>query len=1009
MKLRRGMLAVCFALVVFAYPLRADESSSTKFSESWLKALQWRSIGPANMGGRITALAVYEDDPTTFYVATASGGLLKTTNNGITFDHQFDRETTVSIGDVCVAPSDRNIVWVGTGEANPRNSVSYGDGVYKSVDGGKTFKHMGLKQSFQIGKILIHPKNPNIVYVGALGRLYGSNEERGLFKTTDGGKTWRKILYIDDRTGVVDMRMHPRNPNTLMVATYERRRDGFDTNDPAVKWGAGSGLYKTTDGGNTFRRINKGLPTCKLGRIGLDYYRKDPNVVFMVLESEKIGLAPKGRSAGNGYFGIVPDLATNTNKLQRVLSGGPADKAGLKAGDVIVKFGKAEVKTSRDLIAALRQHKGGDKVKVKFLREKKPREVVVTLGKRKGSNSKRPLLDFLGGQAANRQKVQGKDGYQNGGVYKSMDGGESWQRINSLNPRPMYFSQIRVDPNDANRIWVLGIALHRSTDGGKTFRSDGGRGAHPDHHGLWIDPNNGRHLILGNDGGVYVSYDRGSNWDHLNHKAMGQFYHVAVGPRRNYMVYGGLQDNGTWGGPAFTRRRTGPINSDWLFVGGGDGFRCSVDPDEPDLVYMSSQNGRLQRRNLKTGEYASIRPPRKKGVSYRFNWNTPHMLSHHNSRIFYCAGNYVFRSLDRGRDLRIISPEITATKRGSATTLAESPKDPEVLYVGTDDGALWITRDGGTNWNNITKNVGLPAPRWVSHIEPSRYAEGRAYVVFDGHRSDNDDPLVFVTEDFGKSWKSLNANLPRGSTRCLSEDLKNPDLLYLGTEFGAWVTLDRGKHWLNLKTNLPTVAVHAIAQHPTEGEIVAATHGRSLWVLDVTPLRGLTQKVLEKKSHLFQPKTVVRWRTQPTRGRTIRRFVGQNRPSGAQFYYLLTDKAKSGSLSVLDVNGDLMRRLRIKTDPGLHRVTWSLTRPRNIISRFMKDKKKRPQGRGGNVPAKNGHYRVVLTIDGKDQSQLVQLIADPTLPPSLIAVEDESQQEQWPNPDRKKDEIVDDY
>src|SRR5579884_2308012 len=471
--------------------------SAAELSPEWLKPLTWRCIGPANTGGRITALAVYEADPNTYWVATASGGLLKTTNNGVTFEHQFDHEATVSIGDVCVAPSDKNIVWVGTGESNPRNSVSYGDGVYKSSDGGRSWEHMGLKRSFQIGRICIHPRNPDIVYVGALGRLYGPNEERGLFKTTDGGKTWEKILYIDDKTGVIDVHMHPADPETLLVATYERQRDGYDYNDPAKKFGPGSGLYRTSDGGRSWKKITKGLPTCKLGRIGIDWYRKDPNVVFLLVESEKIGGSPHV-VAGMAYLGVQVDDAMLGARVTQVNRDSPAERAGVQIDDVILRFGKRAIGSYADLIEEVARHKGGERLKLRLRRGQDLKEAEVTLAVRGDvTQGELPYLDRLGGQAANVQNKQGPDGFQYGGVYKSTDGGESWTRLNSLNPRPMYFSQIRVDPNDDNYVYVLGIALHRSRDGGRTFDPEGGRGVNGDHHALWIDPRDGRHMILG--------------------------------------------------------------------------------------------------------------------------------------------------------------------------------------------------------------------------------------------------------------------------------------------------------------------------------------------------------------------------------------------------------------------------------------------------------------------------------------------------------------------------------
>jgi photosystem II stability/assembly factor-like uncharacterized protein len=1087
----------------------------------WIKMMTWRSIGPAAMGGRITALSIFEADPSTYWVATASGGLLKTINNGITFEHQFDRESTVSIGDVCVAPSDRNIVWVGTGENNPRNSVSYGDGVYKSTDGGKTWKNMGLKKTFQIGRIVIHPTDPNTVYVGALGRLYGPNEDRGLFKTTDGGQTWHKILFVDNKTGVIEVRMHPADPETLLVATWERRRDefdshrgepqpedGYDNYDPIQKWGAGSALHKTTDGGQTFKKLTQGLPTCALGRIGIDYYRKNPSTVFVIVDCAKIGM---GTPPSNVYLGIQGESAEGGVKLTEITENTPAAKAGLKTGDIIKAMDKKPIKDYtelgnqigahkpgdkvtltivrtnqtieiavtlgnrpdspqgrgagqfasgrllgafgdddekggvqvsrvipdsaaakagieegdvikaldkkditgfRQLATVLRDHKAGDKITVRIVRDSATREIAVTLaelptGGPGGSSRTRPNSFAYSGQRPNAQNDQGPNSFDYGGVYKSTDGGDTWARVNSLNPRPMYFSHIRVDPGDDKFVYVCGISLHGSSNGGKTFTTDGNNGLHPDQHTLWIDPRDGRHMIVGCDGGFYVTYDRTAHWDHLNHLAIGQFYHVALDNRRPYRVYGGLQDNGSWGGPSHALAGRGPINDDWIVLSGGDGFVCRVDPADPDLVYFESQDGNLGRRNLRTGQSAPIRPRPQKGLTaYRFNWNTPFILSSHNARIFYCGGNYVFRSLNQGDNLRVISPEITRTKRGTATVLAESPRNPDVLYAGTDDGYLWITRDGGSNWTNVTSRVGLPGPRWVASVEPSRFVEGRAYAVFDGHRSDDDEPYVFVTEDFGQTWAPLRSNLPTGSTKVLREDVKNANLLFLGNEFGVWVSLNRGVTWSRLNNNLPTVAVHELAIHPTAGEMVAATHGRSLWVLDVTPLRQMTADVLTASAHLYEPNTVVRWRSEPQKGASpygngSRHFIGDNPPPTAQIYYSLTTKADQVTLKILDYAGQTVRELQTKKDPGLHRIAWDLMRStaRGADAGPSPDAPAPTRRFGGfrGQPATPGMYRVLLSVNGKEFIQNLRLEADPTLGTSIIVTDQAEPQPQDPS------------
>ena len=704
-----GLLLI-FLLSLLAMPNTLDAQRSrtratpmpdrARVPSEWSKKIDWRSIGPANMMGRITSIAVYEKDPTTWWAASASGGLLKTTNNGINFEHQFDDQSTVSIGDVQVAQSDPNIVWVGTGESNPRNSVSWGDGVYKSTDGGKTWKNMGLKKTFQTGAMAIHPKNPDIVYVGSLGRLWGPNEERGLFKTSNGGKTWKKILYVDDKTGVVDVQMNPKNPEELLIATYERQRDGFDGNDPMKKYGAGSAIYKTTDGGKSFKKVSKGLPTCKLGRIGLDYYRKDPKYVYAIVESEKIAKQPEDQP----FAGIRGEDADVGVRVTNVTRGGPAEKAGLKTDDIIVSLDTAIVYSYNELLKEFRKRRAGDSVKLTIARERKQVEMKLKLAKiptRNGRRGRSPFTGTLGGQAANLQDQQGKEGFEYGGVYVSKNGGDSWTRINTLNPRPMYYSHIRVDPTDRNYVYVCGTSLYKSSDGGETFTGDGGSdGIHVDHHALWIDGRDSRHMILGNDGGIYVTYDRMSHWDHHNHVAIGQFYHVGVDANLNYKVYGGLQDNGSWGGPS--RHKDGYIiNSDWYRVGGGDGFVTLADPNDADQIYFESQNGGTGSINLRTGSRGFIRPRAPRGTRYRFNWKTPFILSPHNSKIYYSAGNHVFRSFNKGNGIKSISPDITNTDRGAGSALTESPIEPGVLYVGSTDGAVWMTKDGGKEWKPL--------------------------------------------------------------------------------------------------------------------------------------------------------------------------------------------------------------------------------------------------------------------------------------------------------------------
>ncbi|MFM8272553.1 MAG: hypothetical protein ACKODX_09495, partial [Gemmata sp.] len=600
-----------------------------------------------------------------------------------------------------------------------------------------------------------------------------------------------------------------------------------------------------------------------------------------------------------------------------------------------------------------------------------------------GATVTRPFGANYGGQAANVQEQQGPDGFQYGGVYKSTDGGASWKRINSINPRPMYFSQVRVDPSDSDHVVVLGVSLAVSRDGGKSFQT-GGRGVHADHHALWIDPRDGRHQIIGTDGGFYSTYDRGANWDHHNNLALGQFYHVAVCSKKPYWVYGGLQDNGCWGQPSMSLHGGGPLNEDVISLNGCDGYVCRVDPNDPDQVYAESQNGGMVRYNLRTGERASIKPQaRQGGPAYRFNWNTPYILSSANSHILYSAGNYVFKSVSRGDSPQAISPEITRTRHGSATALAESPLNPDVLYVGTDDGYLWRTKNGGKDWVNITDKVGLKKPTWVATLEPSRFAAGRVYACFDAHRLDDDAPYLYTSDDYGDTWKPITANLPTGSTRCLREDIKNPNLLCCGTEFALFASLDRGSSWTKINNNLPTVAVHEIAIHPTAGEIVAATHGRSLWILDVTALRQMASEKIKDEPTLYKPSTVVRWQELPTRGRSGRRFVGDNPAPGAHVYYSLPKRATKVTLEFQDIDGKKVGEMAGGVEPGLNKVNWSTSGGGGRYAGF-----------GRLVPA--GAYRVVLTVDGQTYSQSFAIEGDPVPPRSLTAEgEDEDEDESY--------------
>jgi photosystem II stability/assembly factor-like uncharacterized protein len=848
-------------------------TASAQLTESLLNTFKPRDIGPAIMSGRVADVAVYEPNPNIFYVASASGGLLKTTNNGNTWENVFSRETSVSIGDVAINPDDPNIVWVGTGEANSRQSSSWGDGIYKSTDGGKTWKHMGLRESHHIGRIVINPIDTDIVYVAALGHLWGPNAERGVFMTTDGGLNWKNVLSVNGDTGAVDLAMDPANPKTLYAAMYQRRRTGWGFNGG----GPGSGIFKSTDGGRTWRKLSNGLPAGDTGRIGLDIYRKNPNIVMARVENRE------------------------------------------------------------------------------------------------------------------------------GGVFRSEDKGETWMKMNSLNPRPMYFSQIRIDPNDDKRVYVGGVQLHISDDGGKTFRDDGAPNVHLDHHAFWIDPLNSNHLIDGNDGGTWVSYDRAKSWEHLNNYAIGQFYSVAVDMQKPYFIYGGMQDNASWGGPSAVRRRLGIMNEDWFQMLACDGMYAAVDPKDDNIIYTNCQNGRAIRYDRKTGERKAIMPQILPGEEpLRWNWTAPLVVSIHDSSL-YTGANKVFRSTDHGQTWTAISQDLTTrTDRdaltimevrgkdiamakndgmssfGNITTLSESPRRQGLLYVGSDDGKVHVTRDGGKTWTDATARIpNVPKLIYVSRVTASAYEDGRVYASFDGHRSDDMNPYVYVSNDFGQTWTSIRSNLPMGSVYVIKEDPKNRDLVYLGTEFGLFASLNRGETWVRWP-NLQTVAVYDLIIHPRDNDLILATHGRSFQVFDdITPLQQMNPSVLASDGRLFDIRPATQFiPNESSWFKGGRDFLGANPDFGAYINYYLKAPAKEDvKITITDSAGKVVRELTGSKEAGLHRVLWDLRTtpagPTTIGFYFQ------PEIVNLGAFVLPGEYRVKLSGAGADQTKPVRVEGDP--------------------------------
>ncbi|HEY1381202.1 MAG TPA: hypothetical protein VGF55_30660 [Gemmataceae bacterium] len=798
-----------------------------------LAAFTARPLGPANMSGRVCDVAVVESKPAVMYVASASGGLWKTANAGTTWTPLTDSLDVWSIGSVAVAPSNPDVVYVGTGEANPRNSVSWGNGVYRSADGGKTWTHLGLRDTLHVGRIAVHPTNPDVAYVAALGHVWGPNAERGLFKTADGGKTWQHSLKIDADTGCIDVVMDPSNPDVLYAAAWQVRRGPFSGGNPAVMTGPGSGLFKTTDGGATWTKMTNGLPDRPLGRCGLAVSRQDPRLVYAVVQTDK----------------TTTDTTGNRPKAN--------------AGDL-----------------------------------------------------------------------------DRGGVFRSEDAGQTWKKVNDLCPRPFYYGQIRIDPSDAKRIYVLGVRMFVSNDGGTTFRDDAAPGIHGDHHALWIDPRDRDHLVAGNDGGLAFSFDRGRTWERLRNLPVSQFYGVAVDMGRPYRVYGGLQDNGSWGGPSRTDAAEGITLADWVRLLGADGFQCQVDPTDPGTVYCESQYGRPRRVDLRTGAAANIQPQPDKGApAYRFNWNSPILISPHNPRTLYYGGNHLFRSTDRGDHWERVSPDLTRGKPGPSaafghtlSTIAESQVRPGLLWVGTDDGKLWLSRNGGAEWTDLTDKLptSLPKDRWVNRVECAPAAEGTAYVAVSRHRHDDRAPYLFRTADFGTTWQSVAGNLPGDApVNVVRTSARNSDLLFAGTERGLYVSRDAGTTWNRLRGGLPSVPVNDLVIHPRERELVVGTHGRGIYVFDIAPLEELTAKVAAAPAHLFEVRPATLPAVRPSPGLAGGRlFAVPNPPAGATIWYHLKDAAGGPiTVQIADVTGAVVAELPASKDAGLHRLTWNLRPP----------------------------------------------------------------------------------
>lgn len=865
--------------------------------QSTVANLPFRNVGPTVMSGRVVDIDAWVEDPTHFFVAYASGGLWSTTNNGVSFEPIFDNQGVMTIGDIAVNwdgyPDADPVIWVGTGENNSSRSSYAGDGIYRSIDGGENWEHLGLAGTQRTGRILLHPSDPNTVYVGALGPLYHASDDRGFYKSVDGGQSWEKTLFVNGNTGVIDLVAHPDNPDVMYASTWERSRRAWNF----VEGGEGSGIYRTDDGGDNWTLLTtegSGFPRGEgVGRIGLAVYERNPNIMYALLDN---------------YF-------------RRPAEDDADEEEGLTRDDL-------RTMTSEEFLALSSDEIGEYLSSNRFPREYSAARVRAMV--RSGEIQPLALVEFVEDANSllfNTSVIAAE-------VYRSNDGGVTWERthedyLNGLyNSYGYYFGEVRVAPDTPDRLYILGVPLLKSVDGGANWTSIGGAGVHADHQAMWVNPRRIGHIINGNDGGLNVTWDDGDNWLKLNSPAVGQFYAVQVDNAEPYNVYGGLQDNGVWFGPSnyvASRGWIGRGQYPYRGIAGGDGMQVEVDTRTNDIVYTGSQFGAYSRLNTETGERASIRPRHELGERpLRFNWQVPIHLSRHNQDILYYGSNKLHRSLNQGENMQAISGDLTKGGRqgdvpfGTLATIDESPLRFGVLYTGSDDGYVHVTRDGGTSWQRISDD--LPQDLWVSRVEASHHAEGRVYVTLNGYRWDHFDAHVFVSEDFGANWTRIDGGLPGEPVNVIVEDPEVEDMLYVGTDHGTYVSYDRGDSWQVMDGGLPGAPVHDLKIQNAAGDLVVGTHGRSIYIANLAELRALTPEVRATPVHLF---TLEEVRHSANWGRQFRSYSPPNDPSTTIAFWAAS--GGSGTLTVRNGDGNAVYEGPIAVDGGLNYVEYDLS------------------------------------------------------------------------------------
>jgi len=812
-----------YVSLIFSQQTPTSPTISKKKLEdiSIVKNISFENIGPSIMSGRVVDVDVNPENTTEFYVAYASGGLWYTTNNGTTFDPVLDTAETINVGDIAVDWKNGTI-WVGTGENNSSRSSYAGIGILKSSDRGATWVNMGLRDSHHIGRILINPNNPDEVIVGVLGHLYSPNKERGIYKTIDGGKNWKKTLFIGEKTGVIDISSVPENFNTIYAAVWDKERKAWNFRGS----GSESGIYKSIDAGNTWEKISvegSGFPIGKgVGRIGLAVY--DEQTLY-----------------------AIHDNQFRRKKKEKKEKTPSLDKEDFKTLTVSALLDLEDKELNKYLKSNGFQEKYSAQNVKQLIRSGtiKPIDLAKYL-----ENANSNLFDT---------PVIGAE------VYRSDDGGKNWKKTHKEYLDDVYFSygyyfaQIQVNPNNKDHIYISGVPILKSKDGGSTYKSISAKNVHADHHALWINPKNPKHLVNGNDGGVNISYDDGANWIKANQPSVGQFYAINVDRKKPYNVYGGLQDNGVWMGAVNARENTEWHQSGqypWKSILGGDGMQIQIDNRNNTIVYAGFQFGNYYRINLTTNESTYIQPKHELGEpSYRFNWQTPILLSSHNQDILYLGGNQLMRSMDQGDNWVSISDDLTNGGKkgnvayGTLTTIAESPKQFGLIYTGSDDGLIQVTKNGGGNWSKIIN--GLPEGLWVSRLVASSHKKERVYASLNGYRKDDFTPYAYISEDYGANWKNITKNLPQSPINVIREDPINENLLYMGTDNGAYISLDRGQSWEVFSKGLPNVAVHDIVIQPDTNDLLLGTHGRSIYKANIAPLQQLNKTIVNSSLHLF--------------------------------------------------------------------------------------------------------------------------------------------------------------